>query len=427
MHLKRRWVAAVALFALVGLLASCGGGNDNQQAGGSAADKVEVFSWWTGGGEAKGLEAMIADFKKNNPNIEFVNAAVAGGSGTNAKAVLASRLQANQPPDSFQGHAGAELMDYIKAGQLEPLDSLYDQLKLRDAFPQQLIDQITFEGHVYSVPVNIHRANVLWFSPKVLKEAGIAKPPATIQEFITDLKQVKDKTGKIPLSLGAQWTAAHLLDAVMLGDLGVDGWNALWKQGADWKSPQVTRALGDYNTILQYTNTEAASTDWQLAAKDVVDGKAAFNIMGDWAAGYFKELGKTPKVDYDWAASPGTDGAYQWLSDSFTLPKGAPHRDAAVAWLTEAASRQGQDLFNPQKGSIPARKDADTGLYKDYLAWALEQWQSGKLAGSMWHGVTANNAWHTNIDTSVGLFLKNKDVANFQKSLVDAATSGLAQ
>jgi glucose/mannose transport system substrate-binding protein len=427
MRLKRGWPGLVALVvAILLVLAGCGGGNEKKSAAGGAS-KVEVFSWWTGGGEAKGLEAMIADFKKNNPNIQFVNAAVAGGSGTNAKAVLASRLQANQPPDSFQGHAGAELLDYIKAGQLEPLDFLYDQLKLRDVFPQQLIDQITFEGHIYSVPVNIHRANVLWFSPKVLKEAGIAKPPATIAEFISDLQQVKQKTKKIPLSLGAQWTADHLLDAVMLGDLGADGWNALWKQGADWSSPQVTKALGDYNTILGYTNTEAASTDWQLAAKDVVDGKAAFNIMGDWAAGYFKELGKTPKVDYDWAAAPGTDGTYQWLSDSFTLPKGAPHRDAAIAWLTEAASKEGQDLFNPQKGSIPARKDADTALYKDYLAWALQQWQSDKLAGSMWHGVTANNAWHTNIDTAVGLFLKNKNVGNFQKSLVDAATTGLAQ
>jgi ABC-type glycerol-3-phosphate transport system substrate-binding protein len=428
MHARRRWIVAAGLLAAVGLvLAACGGGGEKKASTAGRASKVEVFSWWTGGGEAKGLEAMIADFKKSNPNIEFVNAAVAGGSGTNAKAVLASRLQANQPPDSFQGHAGAELMDYIKAGQLEPVDFLYDQLSLRNVFPQQLVDQITFEGHIYSVPVNIHRANILWYSPKVLKEAGIAKPPATIPEFITALQQVKQRTNKIPLSLGAQWTADHLLDAVMLGDLGVDGWNALWKQGADWSSPQVTKALQDFATIHSYANTEAASTDWQLAAKNVVDGKAAFNIMGDWAAGYFKELGKTPKVDYDWAASPGTDGVYQWLSDSFTLPKGAPHRDAAIAWLTEAASKQGQDLFNPQKGSIPARKDADTALYKDYLAWALQQWQGDKLAGSMWHGVTANNAWHTDIDTAVGLFLKNKNVANFQKALVAAATNGLTQ
>jgi len=425
MRLKRRGAASVALLAVVCLaLAGCGGDKKATTAGG--ASKVEVFSWWTGGGEAKGLEAMIADFKKKNAQIEFVNAAVAGGSGTNAKAVLASRLQASQPPDSFQGHAGAELLDYIKAGQLESVNFLYDEQKLRDVFPQQLVDQITFEGQIYSVPVNIHRSNILWYSPAVLKEAGISKPPATIEEFIADLKTVKDKTNKIPISLGAQWTADHLLESVLLGPLRVDVSNALWKTRADCSTPKISQPLQDFATILSYANAEAASTDWQLAAKNVVDGKAAFNVMGDWAAGYFKELGKTPKTDFDWAAAPGTDGVYMWLSDSFTLPKNAPHRDAAVAWLKEAASKEGQDLFNPQKGSIPARTDADTSLYKDYLAWALEQWKNSKLAGSMWHGVTANNAWHTDIDTAVGLFLKNKNTAKLQKALVDAATKGIS-
>jgi ABC-type glycerol-3-phosphate transport system substrate-binding protein len=423
---RKRWRLAPTVLIAAGslVLAGCGGESKPSStgtSGGAAASKVEVFSWWTGGGEAKGLDAMVADFKKKHANIEFVNAAVAGGSGTNAKAVLASRLQAQQPPDSFQGHAGAELQDYIKAGQLEELDSFYDQNQLRSVFPQQLVDQITFEGHVYSVPVNIHRSNVLWYSPQVLKEAGISAPPATIDEFIADLQQVKQRTKKIPLSLGAQWTADHLWESVMLGSLGVDGYNALWKSGADWSGQNVTTALQKFAEILKYTNTEAASTDWQLAAKDIVDGKAAFNVMGDWAAGYFKELGKQPESDYKWAASPGTDGVYMWLSDSFTLPKNAKHRDAAVEWLKECASKEGQDLFNPQKGSIPARKDADTSLYKDYLAWALQQWKSDKLAGSFWHGVTANNQWHTDIDTAVGLFLRSKDVGKFQKALVDAA------
>jgi glucose/mannose transport system substrate-binding protein len=188
----------------------------------------------------------------------------------------------------------------------------------------------------------------------------------------------------------------------------------------------VTKALENFSTIVSYANVEAASTDWQVAAKNVVDGKAAFNVMGDWAAGYFTELNKTPKTDYDWAASPGTDGVYMWLSDSFTLPKGAPNPAAARAWLAEAGSKEGQDAFNPQKGSIPARTDADATLYKDYLAWALEQWKGSKLAGSMWHGVTVNNAWHTDIDTAVGLFLQNKDVAAFQQALVDAATKNNA-
>ena len=58
----------------------------------AAKDQVEVFSWWTGAGEQEGLDAMIADFKSKNAGIEFINAAVSGGAGTNAKAILANRL-----------------------------------------------------------------------------------------------------------------------------------------------------------------------------------------------------------------------------------------------------------------------------------------------------------------------------------------------
>ncbi len=63
--------------------------------------QVEVFSWWVGSGEADGLAAMVKIFEQKYPNEQFVNAAVAGGAGTNAKAVLATRHAAGDPPDSW--------------------------------------------------------------------------------------------------------------------------------------------------------------------------------------------------------------------------------------------------------------------------------------------------------------------------------------
>src|SRR6266516_6909934 len=45
----------------------------------AASGQVEVFSWWVGPGEADGLAAMVKIFNQKYPNVEFVNAAVAGG------------------------------------------------------------------------------------------------------------------------------------------------------------------------------------------------------------------------------------------------------------------------------------------------------------------------------------------------------------
>ncbi len=49
------------------------------------------------------------------------------------------------------------------------------------------------------------------------------------------------------------------------------------------------------------------------------------------------------------------------------------------------------------------------------------QWKSDKLAGSLTHGVVASNAWNTDIDTALGLFLQSKNVGSFQSALVSAA------
>ena len=39
---------------------------------------VEVFSWWSGGGELAGLNAIIEVFNARYPNVEFDNAAIGG-------------------------------------------------------------------------------------------------------------------------------------------------------------------------------------------------------------------------------------------------------------------------------------------------------------------------------------------------------------
>jgi glucose/mannose transport system substrate-binding protein len=389
----------------------------------SSAQKSElaVFSWWTGGGEAHGLAALIKIWNKQHPSVPFKNETVAGGAGSNAKAVLAQRLAAHKPPDSFQGHAGAELLDYIKAGQLEPIDGIYKKYGLKKIMPAQLIQQITYKGHLYSVPVNIHRANILWYNPAVLRKAGISGAPKTWSAFIADLKKAKD-AGVIPLASAEEWTQKHLLETTMIATLGPKGWAALWKKGANWNSAGVTTALNRYKELLTYTNSDNASLTWQDASKLVADGKAAFNVMGDWADGYFRvDLKKKPGTGYNWTAVPGTGGVYDWLSDSFTLPKGAPHKAAATQWLGFLGSKKAQDTFNPLKGSIPARKDANPKLYDTYLKWALKQWKTDKLAGSLTHGVVASNAWNADIDSAIGLFLQNKNVSKLQSALVSAA------
>lgn len=395
----------------------------------TAAGQVEIFSWWVGGGEAAGLAAMQKVFEAQYPDIKFVNAAVAGGSGTNARAVLATRLQAGDPPDSWQAHAGQEIIGtYVAADQVAPLDDFFAQTGFGDVLPPTLLPLISKDGHPYSVPVNIHRSNVMWYNPTVLQDAGVTVP-TTWDEFFAACDKIV-AAGKTCLALGPQWTAMHLLENVMIGSLGADKWNALWNEGADWSSADVTTALNNFSKALSYTNSDAAQlADWQPAAQLVTNGDAAFNIMGDWADGYFENpapdgLGLKAHTDFDWAPTPGTDGIFVFLSDSFVLPANAKNPDGTNAWLTVAASKEGQEAFNPVKGSICARTDCDQSLFNEYLQSAGKDWTTDTVVGSLTHGVVANDAWKSKIDTALGLFLANpSDVASFQTALVDACAS----
>jgi glucose/mannose transport system substrate-binding protein len=396
----------------------------------ATASQVEVFSWWVGPGEADGLDAMVKVFNEMYPNIEFVNAAVAGGAGTNARAVLATRLSAGDPPDSWQAHAGQEIIGtYVAANQVAPLDDFFAEQGFTDVLPETLLPLISQDGHPYSVPVNIHRSNVMWYNPSVLEEAGVTSVPTTYDEFFAACDQIQ-AAGKICLALGPQWTAMHLLENVMLGTLGADGWSALWTGEGDWGSAEVTQSLENFATALSYTNSDHASlSDWQPAAKLMSDGDAAFNIMGDWAYGYFANqppngLALAPHEAFDWAPPPGTDGVFLFLADSFVLPTNAKHPDATNAWLTVAASKAGQEAFNPLKGSICARTDCDPSLFSEYSQGAAQDWTSDTVAGSLTHGVVANDAWKAKIDTALGLFLADPtNVADFQAALVDACAS----
>ena len=159
----------------------------------SGSEKLEIFSWWTGAGEEDGLKALIELFKDKHPDIEVENAAVSGGAGTNAKVVLATRMQGDEPPSTFQVHGGAELNEgWVAAGKMESLDALYDEEGWRDKFPASLIELVSKDGKIYSVPVNIHRGNVFWYNKKVFEDNGL-EAPKTFDDFfaVADKLQAK--------------------------------------------------------------------------------------------------------------------------------------------------------------------------------------------------------------------------------------------
>jgi glucose/mannose transport system substrate-binding protein len=382
---------------------------------------LEIFSWWTAGGEADGLNAMYGIFSGMYPDVEIVNATVAGGAGSNAKAVLATRMQAGDPPDSFQVHAGHELIDsWVVADKMEPVTFIFEENGWLDSYPPGVIDVLSYNGEIWSVPVNIHRSNVLWYNKAIFEEHGLT-PPADFAEF-AQAATTLEAAGIIPLALGDNgiWAATHLFESVLLGSMGPEMYRGLWTGETDWNGPEVQTALENFAMLMQYVNEDHAALSWDQAAQYVADGDAAMTIMGDWAQGYFTSIGLTADVDYGWAPSPGTGGTFIMLSDSFGLPKGAPNRDNAVAWLTVCGSKEGQDAFNPLKGSIPARTDGDRSLYDVYLLSAMDDFASNEIAPSLAHGAAASEGWVTAFNDVMTLFVADGNISAAKTAMAQA-------
>ncbi|SDL52048.1 ABC transporter substrate-binding protein [Tessaracoccus oleiagri] len=435
--MRFKTLVAVGMAGLLALTA-CGGGETTDDATGApgsgqgttsegqdggAGGEVGVFTWWAEGSEKAGLEALQAEFEKNYPNDTFINLAVAGGAGSNAKAKLEADLQNNNPPDSFQGHAGAELYDYIVADQLEPVNDVIDGLGGTDVFPENLLNLLTVDGNIYSVPSNVHRSNVVWVNPAVLDEGGVSHDaPADLDAWLADMETLKGAGVETPLAVGtAPWTQLHLFESVLLAELGTDEYNALFTDG-DWGADGVRSAIDKYAQLLSYANTGGAD-DWPQATDMVIDGNAAYNVMGDWAVAQFAQRDKQEGTDYLYWPTPGTDGTFLFLADSFTLPKGAKNPEGAKDWLNTVGSAEGQLAFNLAKGSIPARTDVAPDEFPPYQQSAMESFKNDAFASSIAHGAAVQMAWSADISTAISKFWTDKDADSFHEGLKQAAES----
>lgn len=423
----RKLIATAGALALALSLAACGGSSGGNEAKSDQGDnQVGVVTWWSAGTEKLGFEALSKVFAEQHKDVRLVSEAASGGGGSNAKQKLAADLAAKNPPDTYQSHAGAELSSDIAAGYLEDVSNLYDEFGLRDAFPKDLVDLLTVDGKIYSVPSNIHRSNVVWANAEVMKKAGLdpKTPPADTKAWIADMEKLKAAGVEYPITVGSTWTQLNLFENILLADLGAENYNKLMAGDLDWSGPEVKASMDNYAKIISFTDPSLYNEDWEPAMKPVLDGKSAYNVMGDWAPPAFKTAGMKWGQDYVTFPVPGTDGVFNFLADSFTLPVGAKHPAGTKAWLQTISSKEGQIAFNTVKGSIPARSDLtdeELNKFSDYQKSAMDSFKNDTIVSSIAHGAALPLAATEKMKEALGKFMASKDVSALQSEFAAAA------
>jgi len=141
--------------------------------------------------------------------------------------------------------------------------------------------------------------------------------------------------------------------------------------------------------------------------------------MGDWEAA---DLDAKAFKDYNYTVFPGNTGTYQWLADSFVLPKGAKNAEGTKCWLKTVGSAAGQQAFNTKKGSIPARTDAVASAFPAYQQSAIGDWKSLKQVPSCAHGSACSQSMQGAFNTAMGKFSSDGNATALQSALATAAS-----
>ena len=412
-------IFAAAPLANYGLVAA----QDASPAAGMEAgeDQLEIFSWWTTAGEAAGLQQLFDAFTAGNPNVEIINAAVAGAAGSNAQVALQTRLSAGEAPDSWQSHPGAELWArYVEPGYTEPVTALYEEQDWGDKFPQGVIDQITFDGEIHLVPVGVHRGNVFFYNKQLLADNGIEVSDDWTLDDWHAARDTLNAAGIPAYALGSKDTFAvvQLFENILLSTLGPDDYTAIWTGGIGWDDERVTQAIEELASYFDSINSDHAALTWDGAADQVYAGTAGFTSMGDWL--YGDAVAKEQAENIGWVNHPGTGDTFVAVIDGFTMPVGAPHPINAKNWLITAGSAEAQAAFAPFKGAIPARVDADASGFNEYMQWSAGAFGDSSVVPSLAHGGAASPQFQNAVNEAITLFVVDLDVATFQDALVMA-------
>ena len=128
-------------------------------------------------------------------------------------------------------------------------------------------------------------------------------------------------------------------------------------------------------------------------------------------------------MDFGWLTHPGNAGSFMIVADGFVLAHNAPHPEQTKNWLRAIGSKAGQEAFNPLKGSIPARTDADRAKFGPYHNWSMDSFAKDALVPSVVHGSAAPADFQQAFNDAVTSFVVDKNVDAFSAALVAGAKS----
>lgn len=325
------------------------------------ATDLEVTHWWTSGGEAAAVAELAKAFDNDGQGDHWVDGAIAGSTDV-ARPLIVSRILGGNPMGATQLNTGRDAEDLVKAGLMLDITDAMDEIGLTDFVrPKKILSACEYDGKRYCVTINLHSWQWLWLNRHVFEDNGMTVP-TNWDEFVATFPTLKQK-GIVPLALAQGWPIDGVFPVLLAGIGGKDLYLKVYrdKNVEAVKSSEFRKVLQGYADVRAATNPDTIVGQWNEATNMVITGKAAGQIMGDWAQGEFQVAGKVAGQDYDCLPGLGVNPVLDIGGDSFYFPKqDDPAITAAQKRLAKLiVSPAVQVAFNLKKGSLPIRGDVD--------------------------------------------------------------------
>ncbi|HPY93804.1 MAG TPA: extracellular solute-binding protein [Clostridia bacterium] len=197
-------------------------------------------------------------------------------------------LAAGEEPDIFPSWSGGTMIEYVLANQLFDMTPLMEKDNYKDLFMDAAIDQVTYDGKIWGVPVENVAVAMLFCSKSAFEDAGL-EYPTTVAELEAVAEAFKAK-GIAPFALAnaTKWTGSmyymYLVNRIGGAEVFMNAANRFKPDG--FLDPAFTQA----GEIIQkwvkagYFNEGFNGLDEDNGQSRMLlyTGNAAMYLMGSW-------------------------------------------------------------------------------------------------------------------------------------------------
>lgn len=306
----------------------------------------------------KAMEELIADFQTANPDVtvKWNNFDHEG-----YKSAIRNFLTADAP-DVVAWYAGNRMEPFVKAGLFEDVTDVWAANGLDEQLKSSA-PSMTIDGKKWGMPYTYYQWGI-YYRKDIFAEQGIT-PPKTWAELLAASEKLK-AAGVTPFTIGtkALWPTGGWFDYLNLRVNGYEFHMELTSGKVPYTDPRVKAVFEKWGELVKagYFIDNHAAIDWQDAVPQLVQGKAAMYLMGNFAVATFKEGGlKEEQIGFLQfpEITPGIPVAEEAPTDTFHIPSGAKNKEDAKKFLAYLASPAVQTKMNATLGQLPVNNTAD--------------------------------------------------------------------